>query len=82
VDPWHPYAAATFTVSYRQLFDVGDWDAGLFVLPTGQSGHPGSPHYDDMVAAWSKWEYCPLVFSREAVEAATTETIELRPDEK
>jgi penicillin amidase len=79
IDPWHPFAAATFTVSYRQLFDVGNWDAAQFILPTGQSGHPGSPHYADMLERWSRSEYLPLHFSPEAVAAATAETIELRP---
>lgn len=80
VDPWHPYAAATFTVSYRQLLDVGNWDDGLFILPTGQSGHPGSPHYDDMLEQWRRGECRPLLYSRAAVEAATEATVSLRPD--
>ncbi len=79
VDPWHPYNAATFTVSYRQIFDVGDWDAGRFILPTGQSGHPGSEHYDDMTGQWLRGEYRPLLFGREAIEAATAETIRIDP---
>ncbi|HYM50429.1 MAG TPA: penicillin acylase family protein [Candidatus Limnocylindrales bacterium] len=80
VDPWHPFAANAFMVSYRQLFDVGDWDAGRFILPLGQSGHPGSPHYDDMLEAWRKVEYRPLPFTRAAVVAAAAETILLAPD--
>lgn len=78
VDPWRPYSAATFTVSYRQLFDVGDWDQGRFILPTGQSGNPGSPHYDDMLEAWRRGEYRPLWFTWPAVERETTETITFR----
>ncbi len=78
-DPWHPYMASTFTVSYRQLFEAGDWDKGLFILPTGQSGHPGSPHYADMLEAWRRGEYRPLLFTRAAVEREVTETIHLGP---
>ena len=80
MDPWHPFAANSFMVSYRQLFDLGDWDSARFILPTGQSGHPGSPHYDDMLESWRKVEYRPLPFSRRAVEAAAEETITLVPD--
>ena len=79
VDPWQPYRANAFSVSYRQIFDVGNWDAALFVLPTGQSGHPGSPHYDDMLESWRMVDYCPLLFSRSAVDTAMTESVSLQP---
>ncbi|HEV3256083.1 MAG TPA: penicillin acylase family protein [Gemmataceae bacterium] len=77
IDPWRPYAAGAFTVSYRQVLDVGDWDRSLFILPTGQSGHPASPHFDDMMDAWRKAEHRPLWFSAAAVEAQAAETINL-----
>jgi penicillin amidase len=77
IDPWHAYNAATFTVAYRQIFDLGDWDAGRFILPTGQSGHPGSPHYDDMIRAWRAGRYCPLLFSEEAIGREMTERIRI-----
>jgi penicillin amidase len=79
VDPWHPFAANSYMVSYRQIFDLGDWDRGQFILPVGQSGHPGSRHYDDMLEAWSTVEYRPLRYSRPAVESAVSETISLQP---
>lgn len=79
VDPWHPYEAGTFCVSYRQVLDVGNWDAARFIIPTGQSGHPGSTHYDDMLEPWLRVEYAPLHFSRPAVEQATVESIHIRP---
>ncbi|MBL8793052.1 MAG: penicillin acylase family protein [Planctomycetia bacterium] len=79
VDPWHPFVASTFTVSYRVVFDVGHWDAARFVLPGGQSGQPGSPHYDDLLPAWRQGDYRPLWFSEPAVARATTDTIQLRP---
>jgi len=79
VDPWHPFDAAAFTVSYRQVIDVGDWDAMRFILPTGQSGHPGSCHYDDMLESWRRGEYRTLPFSRTAVEADTAERVRLLP---
>jgi penicillin amidase len=80
VDPWHPYNAATFTVSYRQLLDVGAWDQGRFILPSGQSGHPGSEHYDDMLHPWLRGEYVPMLFYEETIERETAETIRLQPN--
>jgi penicillin amidase len=79
VDPWHPFAASTFTVSCRLVFDVGNWDAGRFILPSGQSGQPGSPHYDDLLPAWRRGEYRPLWFTQPAIARDTTETINLAP---
>ncbi len=77
IDPWHPYNAS-FCVTYRQIFDVGNWDEGRFILPTGQSGHPGSAHYDDLIHDWLHCRYRPLLFSRAAIERETVETIELK----
>lgn len=77
VDPWNPFTATGFMASYRQVFDTGDWDRGVFILPTGQSGHPASPHYADMVAAWRRGEYRPLPFSPAAVQDQAAETIRL-----
>jgi penicillin amidase len=30
--------------------------------PGGQSGNPGSPHYNDMVERWAKGQYFPMLF--------------------
>jgi penicillin amidase len=38
--------------SLRFVIDVGDWQQSAFVLPSGQSGHPLSPHYSDQTALW------------------------------
>jgi penicillin amidase len=81
VNPWHPYEATGFTVSYRQLFDLSDWDKARYCLPTGQSGHPGSRHYDDMLEDWRKVSYRSLPFSRAAVDSQAEERISLRPPE-
>ncbi|MCI0398632.1 MAG: penicillin acylase family protein [Chloroflexi bacterium] len=51
---------------------------GRWVL--GQSGHPFSPHYDDMIELWLNGQYHPMLFSREAVEAAARDHLVLRPE--
>jgi penicillin amidase len=38
--------------SYRLLADLGDPDRSRWMHMTGQSGHPGSPHYDDLIDHW------------------------------
>ena len=36
----------------RAVFDLGNLANSRFVIATGQSGHPLSRHYDDMMKAW------------------------------
>jgi penicillin amidase len=64
---------------YRIVVDLGDLDATTAVLTTGQSGLPGSPHYDDMVEPWTRVAYLPLPHSPAAVEAASTGETRLEP---
>ncbi len=65
--PFSPEGA--FSASYRQIVDLGDWDASRSVHTTGQSGHPASKHYDDMIPLWRRGELHPMLWSREKVEA-------------
>lgn len=77
------YAAGDFSVtlgaSVRLVIDVGDWDNSRFINAPGQSGNPGSPHYADLVEPWAAGGYCPLVFSRAAVDLATESHVEFHP---
>ena len=73
-----PYGTSE-AASYRQILDVGMWDASLAVNTTGQSGHPRSPHYFDQNELWRQTRYRPLPFTRGAVERATVSRLELVP---
>ncbi len=64
-------------VSLRFIFDLNDWDNSRAILPGGQSGHPASPHYADMVTAWRGGAYHPLLWSRAAVERHTRDVLTL-----
>jgi penicillin amidase len=68
-----------FTASWRQILDPSDWDASRAVHTTGQSGHPASKHYDDMIPLWLKGEYHPLLWTREKVEAHAEARLRLEP---
>jgi len=68
-----------FTASWRQIIDLADWDRSLVMNSTGQSGHPGSPHYDDLIPKWLAGEYHPMLWSRAAVEAQLEATQRLEP---
>ena len=65
--------------SYREIFDLSDWDNGLGINVPGQSGQPGSPHYDDLLPLWAHGQYFPLRFSKQTVDLETTDVLELRP---
>jgi penicillin amidase len=65
--------------SWRAVYDLADLDASRGVLPTGQSGNPASPHWNDQTELWAAGELRPLPFTRPAVEAAATARLDLRP---
>jgi penicillin amidase len=65
--------------SWRVVYDLSDLDASRGSLPTGQSGNPASPHWNDQAAAWAAGELRPLPFTRGAVEAAATDRLGLLP---
>ena len=45
--------------SYREIFDVADWDRSLVINTPGQSGQPGSPFYSNLVRDWARREVLP-----------------------
>jgi penicillin amidase len=65
--------------TFREIFDLADWDAGLATTAPGQSGQPGSPFYGDLIESWANGDYFPLAFSREAVEGVAEHRLLLRP---
>jgi penicillin amidase len=65
--------------SFRQVFDLADWDRGTATSVPGQSGQPGSPHYADLLPLWADGKYFPLAFSRQKVEEVTRHRLWLRP---
>jgi penicillin amidase len=65
--------------SYRQVFDLADWDRGMATSTPGQSGQPESLHYGDLLPLWARGEYFPLAFSRAKVEEVTQHRLRLHP---
>lgn len=68
--------------SFRVIVDVGNWDNSRAINHPGQSGDPDSPHYRDLAPAWRDGTYFPLLYSRQAVEAAAEKIIRVVPDRK
>jgi penicillin amidase len=65
--------------SMRMIIDLGDLSQSVAIHTTGQSGHPFSEHYDDMIDAWLNMEYNPMLWTREQVEASAVKRLILSP---
>ena len=57
----------TSGASQRHIYDFGDWDLSLSVIPSGISGIPASPHYCDQTEMFLAGKYHRDLFSFEAV---------------
>jgi penicillin amidase len=64
--------------TYREIFDVGNWDGALATNVPGQSGQPESPFYGNLLPLWAKDEYFPLVYSRKAVDGKAAHKLMLK----
>jgi penicillin amidase len=58
-EPFQNVHASTF----RAIYDFSDPEASIFIIPTGQSGHPLSQHYDDLSRFWRRSEYIPMTLT-------------------
>ncbi|MBT5774185.1 MAG: penicillin acylase family protein [Dehalococcoidia bacterium] len=67
------------TPAYRQVIDLADFDRSRFQLSTGSSGIPGHPRYDDCIDEYRAGVSRPLLYTRAAVDAATTDTTVIVP---
>jgi penicillin amidase len=65
--------------SYRQVIDVGNWDAATMTNTPGQSGDPRSPFYRNLLAGWAQDESFPLLFTRDRILAHRAFSISLKP---
>ena len=68
--------------SLRMVAEVGNWDATVLVVPAGQSGRPWSAHYADQLEAWLNVAPVAFPFSEEAVDAAASARLSLRPPQR
>ncbi|MCW3781129.1 penicillin acylase family protein [Defluviimonas salinarum] len=64
---------------YRGVYDFADPDSSVFIISTGQSGHPLSRHYDDLSVLWRRGEYVPMSLDPELARAAATGIMVLTP---
>ncbi|MBZ0274524.1 MAG: penicillin acylase family protein, partial [Anaerolineae bacterium] len=65
--------------SMRFIADLSDLSQSRTSNTTGQSGHPFSLHYSDMIDQWRAIEYHPMLWTREQVDAAQASILILKP---
>lgn len=65
--------------SMRQITDLSDLPRALGIIPSGQSGLPASPHYDDLLPLWRAGEYHPLLMDRADIERVAEARLVLTP---
>ncbi|MEO8277741.1 MAG: penicillin acylase family protein [Thermoanaerobaculia bacterium] len=82
--PWLPGENSEIDVTYgasmRLVNDLGDPDRGLAILPGGQSGHPGDPHYDDQLATYLATGTRAVPWTDAAIDQATVSRLQLTPE--
>ncbi|GAB0116716.1 penicillin acylase family protein [Acidisoma sp. 7E03] len=67
----------TLGASFRMVLDIGEWDCSRCINTPGQSGDPRTPHYGDLAELWAYGQFIPMLYSRDAVDAATEMRITL-----
>jgi penicillin G amidase len=79
---WNP-ASSSYQVrsvpSMRMLVDLGNLSNSWASNTTGQSGHAYHKHYIDMAEDWRHIRYHPMLWGRDAVEAAAVDRLRLVP---
>ena len=64
---------------YRGVYDFADPDSSVFIISTGQSGHPLSRHYDDLGDLWRRGEYVPMSLDPDLARAGAVGITRLIP---
>ncbi|MFY7909952.1 MAG: penicillin acylase family protein, partial [Emticicia sp.] len=76
-------SSGTYKVTYgpalRRIVDFADVEHGRSVLPTGQSGHFLSKHYDDQAEMFVKGGSRPELMNRAEIEKVKTGKLILKP---
>jgi penicillin G amidase len=64
--------------SLRMIVGMDDLTLSMGIHTTGQSGHPLSQHYADMIPIWQAMEYQPMWWTRDQVAANASATLTLK----
>lgn len=73
------YRTSGSSPSFRMIVDLSDLNNSWFNHPTGQSGHPGHPHYIDFTEAWASLQYLPLQWDLTTIQSVAEGHLRLEP---
>jgi penicillin amidase len=71
--------ANVHAAGYRGIYDMADPDGSLFVIATGQSGHPFSRFYDNLGESWRQGAYVPMSLDPDLAAAGAVGVMTLVP---
>ena len=63
----------------RAVRDAAMGTCTIFIIATGESGHPLSRHYDDLGVLWRRGEYVPMSLDADLARAAAVGITRLTP---
>lgn len=55
--------------STRRIIDFSDIEGSMSILPTGQSGNPFSPHYDDQAQLYIQGKFRKMLLNEQEIKA-------------
>lgn len=73
-----PYAGVHGS-GYRAVYDLSSMDNSRYMIATGQSGIPHSPHYDDLAPIWADGGYVMIPSDPARYGPMITKTLVLHP---
>jgi penicillin amidase len=63
----------------RIILDFNDIDNAVSINPTGQSGHPMSPHYKDQFHMYNIGKYRKMMMNKDEIESESMGLLKLIP---
>ncbi|MDC6351395.1 penicillin acylase family protein [Zeaxanthinibacter sp. PT1] len=66
--------------STRRIIDFSDIENSVSILPTGQSGNPLSPHYEDQAEMFVKGEFRKMLLNKKEIEETSVSRLLLRKE--
>lgn len=65
--------------STRRIIDFSDVENSVSILPTGQSGNPLSPHYDDQAEMYIHGEFRKMLMNPTEIRETASHVLEFHP---
>ena len=63
----------------RIILDFNDVDNAISINPTGQSGHPMSPHYNDQFHMYNQGVFRKMMMNKDEIESESMGALLLKP---